>query len=254
MNVIDILDKLPFELAARLESDPYFVDVPIVVAVKGNLVQEYQKRQAVIAEKSGKRGVAVIVLQVVADDIYPGLPGGPMKLKPAFQIIENVEMNNDGSGTGKSARKVARQIIKVMKLAGFRGLVQNLKCGVPAIEPVDLKDFGDAVVAEQVNFECQEFSDEPLLFCLPPVATPVPGQAQVQLATATGGAAIWFTTDDSFPYPGTKDDGYTNSTSQLYTGPIALTLNQPQTIRAASYLAGYIASSIERFTITITNQ
>src|SRR5579859_5977585 len=122
MNVTDILDRLPFELAARLESDPFFVDIPVVVAVKGNVAQEFQRKQAVIEEKSGKRGVCVVVLQIVADDIYEGLAAGPMKLKPAFQVIENVEMNNDDSGTGKSARKVARHIIKNIKLAGFRGI------------------------------------------------------------------------------------------------------------------------------------
>ena len=75
----------------------------------------------------------------------------------------------------------------------------------------------------------------------------------VTLTCATPGAAIWFTTDDSYPYPGTKDDGYADSTSQLYSDPITLALDTPTLIRAASYQDGYIGSSIERFTITITN-
>ena len=255
MNVTDILDRLPFELAARLESDPFFIDIPVVVAVKGNVAREYQRKQAVITEKSQRRGVAVIVLQIVADDIYEGLAAGPMKLKPAFQVIENVELNNDDAGTKKSARKVARHIIKNMKLAGFRGIVQGLKCGTPAIEPATIKELGDAVVSEQVNFECQEFSDEPFLYCAPPTMAAVPGSSPPQLALscATPGAAIWFTIDDSFPYPGTRDDGFAASTSQLYSGPFNVALNTPQTVRAAAYQPGYIGSSIERFTVVITS-
>lgn len=245
MKVTDIIDKLPGELGARLESDPFFCDIPVVLAVKGNIAQEFQRKQAVITEKSDKRGVAVIVLQIVAEDIFEGLPAGPMKLKPAFQVVENVELNNDDAGTGKSARKVARHIIKNMKLAGFRGIIQGLKCARPAIEPVDLKDLGESIVGEQVNFECQEFSDEQFLYCQPPVISQVDGQPQVILATATAGAAIWFTTDDSFPYPG--DAGkFPGSTSQLYIGPITIDPGN-FVIRACASQAGYIDSSIERF-------
>jgi len=259
MNVTDILDRLPFELAARLESDPFFQDIPVIIAVKGNVAREFQRKQAVITSKSGKSGVCVIVLQIIADDIYEGLPAGPMKLKPAFQVIENVELNNRASGTGKSARKVARHIIKNIKLAGFRGIVQAMKCDKPAIEPVDIKELGESCVSEQVNFTCQEFSDEQFQYCLPPVASQVPGQLQVALASNTAGAQIWFTTDDSFPYPGDQQV-FPGSTSQQYQGPIAAQLNTPIILRACTYLnkftgnaTDYIASSVERFTVTLTS-
>lgn len=254
MNVIDILDRLPFELAARLESDPFFVDIPVVVAVKGNVAQEYQRKQAVIAGKGNKTGVAVIVLQIVANDMYPGLPGGPMKLKPAFQVIENVELNVGEGGTGKSARKVARQIIKNMKIAGFRGIIQALTCDTPAIEPVDVKELGDGTVSEQVNFVCQEFSDEQFLYCLPPRFVEVSAN-QVALTSSTPGAQIWYTTDDSFPYPG---DGtkFAESKSQLYAVGQLFTI-QPDTklvVRAVAHLPGYIDSSIERATLSLQPQ
>jgi hypothetical protein len=253
MNVTDILDRLPFELAARLESDPFFCDIPIVVTVKGNVASEYERLQAVIAEKSGKHGVAVFVLQIIADDIYQGIPNGPMKLSPALQVIEHVEANVSENGTKKSCRKVARHIIKNMKLAGFRGIVQGFKCAQPAIVPADIKELNDACVAEQVNFECQEFSDEQFQYCQPPLCSQVPGQLQVALATGTAGASIWFTTDDSFPYPGDASL-FPGSTSQLYSAPINGVLNTPQTIRACAYLPPYIASSIERFTVILTSQ
>lgn len=259
MNFNQILDRLPFELASRLQSDPFFSNIPVVVAVKGNVAQEFQRQQAVITEKSGQRGVAVIVLQIVADDIYPGIPGAPMKLKPAFQVIENVEMNNDANGTGKSARMVARQIIKNIKISGLRGIVQGLKCAMPAIEPVDIKDLGDACVSEQVNFECQEFSNEQFLYCSPPTIAEAAGYT-VALSCVTAGAQVWYTTDGSFPFPGPANK-FTGSTAQLYTAPLAVGLNVPLTIRACAYLnaytggttTDYIASSVEQFQVLLTS-
>lgn len=258
MNAEDILDRLPFELAARLESDPFFTDIPIVVAVKGNVAAELQRKEAITKEKNGKWGICVIVLQVVGNDPYPGLPGGPLDLRPAFQVIENVELNSDEeSGTGKSARKVARHIISNLKISGFRGIVQGLTCDTPAIEPVDLTEVGKSVVCEQVNFKCQEFSDEKFLYCLPPVAADIgidgQGNRLFSLATNTPGAEIWYTTDDSFPYPGTKDDGFADSTSQKYTDPIPVASGQTITIRAIAHQNNYIDSSIERFDIINPN-
>lgn len=83
MNTYDIIDRLPFEFAARLRSDPFLLDVPVVVAEEGNINLEMARRQAITEEKHGKRGAAIIVLQLVADDLNPGLQLGPMKFYPA---------------------------------------------------------------------------------------------------------------------------------------------------------------------------
>lgn len=248
MNVIDILDRLPFELAARLESDPFFADIPVIVAVKGNISRQLEVKQAVITEKLGRRGVAVIVLQVVADDVYEGVPAAPMKLRPSFQVMENVELNYDGQGTKKSARKISRQIVQNMKIASLQGLVQSLKCARPAIEPVNAADLADTMVCEQVNFECLEFSDQQINFCLPPVLAQVGTTNTFTLATGTGGAAIWFTVDGSYPYPGDQDS-FPGSTSVQYTDAIALTPGTPVQVRACAYLDGYIPSSVTSQTV-----
>src|SRR5712672_1965290 len=94
LTVQDIIDRLPFELMNRIESDDYFSDVPVVVAEEGNVRLMVDAKQAAISTKLGtKRGVAVIVLQMVADDEHTNLQFGPMTLRPAIQVIENVELN-----------------------------------------------------------------------------------------------------------------------------------------------------------------
>jgi len=253
MTFDEILDKLPYELAARLESDPFFTCIPIVVADKGNVAREYQQKQAVITEKSGKRGAAVFVLQLLGDDIYPGLPGAPLKLRPSIQVIENRELNEDESGTQKSVRKICRHIIKCLKVLNIEGLVQGLTCDNPAFEPVPLgEEFGEGTLSYRVNFVCQEASGEQISYCQVPTCTQVANTLAVALATGTGGAAIWYTTDDSYPYPGDQNS-FPDSTSQQYGAPIAVQADTPLIIRACSYLDGYVASSIARWTVIISD-
>ena len=251
MITIDIIDKLPGELAARLQTNPFFDDIAIVVAEKGNVAKSYEQAQAVITETSGKRGICVVVLQVVANDLSANLQFGPMIFKPAFQVVENVELNNDDSGTGKSARKVARKIRDVVKNCNLMGLVQDMKAGTPCIEPVDLKDMGESVVAYQVNFECLEVSHENQTQVQMPVfvAGTDPQNPTFTMTCATAGAAIWFTTDDSFPYDGDASV-YPGSTSQLYSGAGPCT--NPTTVRSAAYVDGSIASGVNRATIIIS--
>lgn len=250
MKAIDIIEQLPGELAARLQCDPFFANIAVVVAEKGNVAAEFARQQAVITETQGKRGVAVIVLQIVANDYSANLQFGPMILKPAFQVVENVELNNDEKGTKKSARKVARKIRDVIKNCNLMGLVQDMKAGTPCIEPVDLGN--ESYVAHQVNFECLEVSTETQLQVQMPVIAAVgtPSAPTFSLSCATPGAAIWFTIDDSFPYCGDKDT-YPNSTAQLYSGPVNLAAGAT-VVRAAAYLDGSIASGVNRATLIVT--
>jgi len=248
MNAIDIIDQLPSEFVARLKTNRFFDDIVVIPAEKGDIASEYAVAQAAIADASGKRGVAVIVLQVVADDYSNNLSFGPMVLRPAFQVIENVELNNDDSGTKKSARKVARKIRDVIKGCNLMGLVQDMRTAKPCIEPVQVKDAPSTVISYQVSFECLEVSTENLTQVQMPAIDPGTSRAtpQVILACATPGAVIWYTTDDSYPVNGTADT-FPGSTAQQYAGPITI---PPDgfTVRACAYLDGdnVIASGINR--------
>ena len=70
----------------------------------------------------------------------------------------------------------------------------------------------------------------------------------VQIASATDGAAIWFTTDGSYPRPVVPGDEEKNS-SQLYAGPIAIPAGG-FTVRACAYIEGMVASAIPIAEIT----
>ena len=246
MNSTQIIDQLPYDLQARLAADDYFSDIPVLVADEGNIKLQIARKTAVSTTKGGKRGVAVIVLQVLADDGQPSIEFGPMTLSPSFQVVELVEVNNGASGTGKSARQVARRIRDVIKSYGRVGSVIAMKPGKPCIIPVNLKeDQGDNVRAYQIDFECLETpADQPSKVANPTFVNMEPAPL-VGLACSTDGAAIYYTLDESFPWAG-------NPAAALYTAPIAVPASGSIIVTCCAYLAGSIASWVIRETVSAT--
>jgi hypothetical protein len=241
IDVTDIIDRLPWELAARLQADPFFVDIPVVVVEEGNVLQEMEKKQAAVTTQTGHRGVAVFVLEVIADDDQRSIQFGPMTLRPAFQVVENVELNRDANGTGKSVRKVSRKIVQVMKLCGMGGLITSMIPDKPCIEPVNLKkELGDGIKARQVNFYCMEVPGQVPGQVQIPVFVSLAPLPQFTITCATAGAQIYYTTDDSYPAGG-------NATTVAYVAgePINIPAGG-MTVRAAAYVNGMIASSVAR--------
>lgn len=247
ITALDIIDRLPYDLQARLQADDFFVDIPIVVADEGNVRAEIEKRQAAITTKNTKRGVAVIVLQVLADDEQTNIQFGPMTLRPAFQVIENLELNRDENGTGKTARKVARRIRDVVKGSGMTGLVMDMKPDKPCIEPINVaKELGASIKAYQVNFRCLETPQQVPTQVQMPQFVPQPPNPQFTITCPTAGALVYYTTDDSYPWP-------ENPRATAYVP--GDNINIPGgaiTIRACAYVQGMIASWVNRATITTT--
>jgi hypothetical protein len=153
IKAIEVIDRLPNECAARLTADEFFSDIAIVVADEGNVLATMNRLQAALTTKTGKRGVAVIVLQVVGNDEMAEVKFGPLRLFQSFQVVENRELNLDANGTGKSARKVARRIVDVVKSLRLDGLTTDWVPDRPCIEPLNLKkELGASIVGYQVNF------------------------------------------------------------------------------------------------------
>jgi len=245
-----IVDRLPYELAARIEANAFFADITVAVAEEGNVAQMVEAKQAIVKTKGGKWGVAVIVLQVPEEEFRPNLQFGPMLMQPEIQVVENVDQNNSASGTGKSYRQVARQLVRLLKGTVLEGLTKQIATRKPAIEPVALAQLpGKNLRGCQVNLECMEASTSPGSQVATPVLSAVAAESgpQVAMACATAGAVIWYTVDDSYPQPSNAN---TKSTAQVYSGPIAI----PEggfVVRACGYLEGMIESSVPRKTISV---
>lgn len=242
IGTLDVIDLLPGELAARIESDDYMQDIPVVVADNGDVMAEYERKTAAFAAKSGKRGLAIVVLPVEADDDLPNVALGPMRLRADFQVVELRTLNNHES---KTAAKVARRLRDVIKTLQLQGLTTEFVPGSPCIRELNLTaQLGESCVAKQVSFVCYEADDEELEVAGTPAFAPVVGPSPAfTLESSTDGADIYYTTDDSYPAPGRP-----GSAQYLAPVPIADTV----TVRACAYKSGMIPSQVNRATLTVS--
>lgn len=250
MTSQEIIYRLPFEIAARLQADDYFCDIPVVVAEEGNVRLTMEQKQAAVTQRSGKRGVGVIVTQLVLDDDVQNVQFGPLTFRIAIQIVENVELNRDANGTRKAARQVGRRIRDVFKNTGILDLTKAILTEQDFMVPVPLdeKVFGANLKCYQCNLVCLEgASDDVLSQAAMPQVT-VNEQAQLSLSCATAGAEVWYTLDDSYPTP---TRGNPLSTAKLYNDRVPLPVGTT-IVRAVAYLPGSIASNVNRQIVTIT--
>ncbi len=245
MDSLEILERLPHELKAALEADSYFFsDIPIVVADEGNIEATIKQRMAVLTQTQKKIGVAVVVLQVLATDLKPGVRMGPMNLYPAFQVIELPEVNRGPEGTQKPARRVARRIVTTIKGFYLADFITDMRPDNPSIEPVDAGQvLGSNVISYLVNFECLE-QMETVPKQVEPPRFAMDGQTIV-VSCATENAEIYFTLDDSSPLP---KDIKADTTATLYAVPIPITA--AGYIRARAFRHGWLPSGVSRAQIT----
>jgi hypothetical protein len=244
-TALDVINRLPFELAERLESDPYFADIVIVVAEEGNIAAQIDQKLAALTLKGGKRGMAVVVLPLVGDDEFPNVTFSPMTLRPAFMVAELLELNRDKKGTGKSARQVARQVVTVIKSCCLLGLTTEFVPEKPCIEPADLGEkFAATYKAYQVNFYTYEAdNEENEQVATPQFAAAESDTPKLSITCATADAEIWFTLDDSYPRPG-------NVKAAIYSGPIDIP-DSGLLVRAGAYKTGCVGSQINRKNIGV---
>jgi hypothetical protein len=249
MTSNDIIDKLPGELKAILESDAYFIDIPVIVYEDQNLGSAVERLDAVMTTKNGKRGIAVLVLQMEADDDYPEVVFGPMTMRPAIQVLENLQLNRGAGGTMKTARSVARRIRDLVKSCSLVGLASDFSPDTPCIQPVALDKSLAYVRALQVGFVCEEADFAgPNQVDTPEFADAGEVTPKIAITCGTAGATIYYTTDDSFPEPPAVNP---KTTSRIFTGSIVI----PQagmTLRARAYAPGQIASRVNRGKISYT--
>jgi len=233
----DFLERFQEDLQARLESDTWFDDIPVLLQRRGLTDADINEKIGVFNTKAGKHGLVAIVLMPALEVIDgENRPGPQVEARAAIQILENRLINQESqTGTGKSAESTALHVLRLLHhfqpgAVDGRFYVANGR----ALEPMDpgLKN----VVGYHVWIRSSSGLLSPERVARPAIA-PAGGAlpVSVSITTGTAGAAIYYTTDGSFPWSG-------NSQASLYSAPFNLAVSAR--VRAAAYLAGLVGSDV----------
>jgi len=216
------------DLSSRLEADAYFSDINVFTERRGSITGMLANGLRVLTKKGNKIGVAVMVGLFEADANNENAPG------PIFDdgatlvsVFENPTLNSGASGSGKAALDIAVRVARVLHHYYPGGIGQTvLVSGKAVIQPIPERELGSGMVGYMVRVGIPLDSEE-LDKVLTPSISPTSGAAPqtVTLACATAGAAIYYTTDLSYPWSG-------NEEATLYAAPFEI--SQAATLRAVA--------------------
>lgn len=233
------LERLQLDLAARLEADAYFVDLPVTVIRPraeesfATLQTKIDKALSGLIRKNGKGGAAVSVFMALAEPTDPNVPGPRLDYTITVRIEENPVLNMGANGTRKSCEEIALRTAQLLHLFN-PGKGNVVTCA--ALRPVE--------VDGRVVYEL-DLTQKGGVAGLPKVATPVLAAtstvvgAEVTLSCATVGAEILFTRDGSYPVPGV-------ASTETYSAPF--TIAAAGTLRVAATCSGYAQSDVREAT------
>lgn len=225
-----ILDTIQADVLAVLKNLPALTGANILTDANGDLDSRVDRLLGIQAAGSGgKRGLAVIVLAPEVDAPEENLPGPPMLLKLDVQILEHVQTNRGPAGTGITSSQAALMALSALHLRMSGPLA--LYAAPKAIQPLPVLD---GLVSHSVTLQCRTGGVLPAK-----VASVHPSEADdvITLTCATEGAAIYYTTDGTYPTP-------TNGT--LYEEPL-VGVTVGTYFRAAAYKAAMNPSDCIEF-------
>lgn len=224
-----IINDLQADAAARLLSEPFFDEIVILEQNKGVTESDVEIALGTQNTETGKKkGAVVIALMPEFTRNEAEAPGPELSARLQFQVLTVPLLNMAADGTGKTAERIATNILNVLHLY-FTGLVRiTLSADDQPILPLDTDD---GLVSYMVRLRCTL-----ALRRRNKVATPSATVAAnlLTLTCSTVGAAIHYTTDGTYPGP-------ENPTATLYTVPFAITNGLE--VRAGATLADYIPSN-----------
>lgn len=239
---MDILQQLQLDAKAYLDGIAATVNTPVFVVRardEGEAIEIQTNIDKALAgltfkpdEETGKCGLAIIIL-MTEGGIAEGKMRGPyMDLRLTVRVIEKPMINMGETGTQIPCEEMALTVL---------GALHNLDLGKGhKLEGVE----GDAVkvvnitgsIAYDVNLRC--YHQEPSQSRVADI-TLANAANTITLATATGGASIYYTEDGTFP-------NSTNGT--LYTVPFVIT--PPVTLRACAFKTGLSPSNVKEQSFT----
>jgi len=223
------LRQLQHDLEGRIRSCPAFADVGVVVVTgtstreQNTFREQIEKLLAGIRTVNGKSGLCIVIPQPSVQVREPNLPGPQLSVTCKVDIVEDSIINRGEGGTELSADEAA---MTLLSLIGDGWMARPWLTFIPdteALEELAIPEDMAGDVAWRLNFRL-ELGLTP--FGRVPTPTLTLDDGDLTMACGDAEAAIWFTTDDSFPWPGNVE---ATEYSAPFTPPAGVT------IRAAAY-------------------
>jgi hypothetical protein len=236
---MDLLLQLQQDLTDKLNSEETF-QYNAAASLRGQVIrQEIERRLPHLTAKNGRKGCGILVRMPAIRGLQPNVASPQGEVLVAIDVVEAPEINFNPGGTQLTAEEVARGVRSVLHQFAIEGkilLYQDEK----AIEPVaGLEKEYPGCLGYRVLLRGR-MSEPPAAKCaLPAISAPA---QTVTLTSPDSGAAIYYTTDGSFPGAGNA-----GGTAALYTGPF--TVGGGTVVRWAGYLAGRQGSDAGQATI-----
>lgn len=240
---MDPLQHQQLDIAARLMADPYFA--PFFIAVlrprkDASALQIAESINNSLAGIAQGNGIAIEVMMPLLDRVDEGSGILLFEPKVTVRVKENPAYNMGTNGTKIPAEEIVLMVCS--RLEGFLAQGYGGSAYIPkdAVTPVLRTEFAGLVVYD-VNVKGKFGLQNPLKVALPQITG---DHTAVTIATPTEGAAIYYTTDESYPWAGNVSNP---STAVLYTTPFTATAGAK--VRACAFLDTYQQSDVALETI-----
>ncbi len=218
------------DMTARLTADAVCGLVAVLEERKGITENDVRQRLGALNSQGSKTGLVLIVLMPKLIPQEANTPAPMYATRYSVQVIDWPALRRQTvGGIQISAESMAERVRQILHFAGF-GRGQSLF--FDGMVPLPMQDPNQ--ISYSVDFR-KMGADLPVSKCAVVAITPNGGAvAQVTLACLTVGAAIYYSTDGS--YPSAKGATATPPTSTLYSAPFT---PPACTLRAAASLTGY---------------
>jgi hypothetical protein len=230
--------QLQQDVCDKLNSEAAFEYLAVATLRRHVIQSEIERRLAHLTGKNGRKGCGLTVRMPSIQGIQPNVAPAQGEVLVAVDVVENPEINFNPGGTQVTAEEAARAARTALHQFAIEGkilLFQDEK----AIEPLaGLEKEFPGCLGYRVLLRGRMSEAAAAKCALPEISAP--GQT-VSLSATEEGAAIYYTTDGSFPGPG-------NAVAALYAGPFAVASGT--VVRWAGYLAGSLGSDAGEATIT----
>jgi len=227
-----LIFDLQTEMRMRLESCAYLDDIVILQDNHGLTESDVEQVLNVFMPESGKAsGACVIVMkpQGMKSDSDSPLFDITARINVQILTLPLVNDSTSGGGSGKQAETIKAWVMTELHDYFSGALRLTLRMAEKPWSPVD--DAADGVVSYLVHFETTTAFGSRARVATPGITV---SGGEATLTCGTDGAAIYYTTDGSYP-------GAANAAATLYSAPFPVA--DGDVIRAGATLADTIPSS-----------